>query len=129
MDEAECTSLRSLDRAEINTLHFRMRSFRQCYLSNKCHLVAALRSSPPPVLSFHIHFSQAQMKTSTSFAASAAALLFSATVEADSIYTKSSPVLQVTAKTYGNLIAKSNHTSVRPTLLLSTLSLTPSVDC
>lgn len=35
-----------------------------------------------------------------------------ALVFADGIYTKNSPVLQVTSKTYEGLIAQSNHTSV-----------------
>jgi protein disulfide-isomerase A6 len=33
-------------------------------------------------------------------------------VNADGIYTKNSPVLQVNAKSYDRLIAQSNHTSV-----------------
>lgn len=46
--------------------------------------------------------------------APALALLGAATVvNADAIYTKNSPVLQVTAKSYESLIAMSNHTSVR----------------
>lgn len=43
------------------------------------------------------------------------ALALSATlglVSADGIYTKNSPVLQVSAKTYDSVIAQSNHTSV-----------------
>ena len=40
------------------------------------------------------------------------AALLAAAADA-SLYTKSSPVLQVTAKTYDRLIAQSNHTSVR----------------
>jgi protein disulfide-isomerase A6 len=35
-----------------------------------------------------------------------------AVVSADGLYTKSSPVLQVTAKSYDSLIAQSNHTSI-----------------
>ena len=35
-----------------------------------------------------------------------------AVVNADGIYTKKSPVLQVDAKSYDSLIAQSNHTSV-----------------
>ena len=35
-----------------------------------------------------------------------------ACVKADAIYTKNSPVLQVTAKNYDSLIAQSNYTSV-----------------
>jgi hypothetical protein len=42
-----------------------------------------------------------------------ALLGLAALVQADGIYSKSSPVLQVTAKTYDSLIAQSNHTSVR----------------
>jgi len=45
----------------------------------------------------------------------AAAAFLLAGVDASSLYTKSSPVLQVTARTYDRLIANSNHTSVRPT--------------
>jgi protein disulfide-isomerase A6 len=42
-----------------------------------------------------------------------AAFLFAALpIKADGIYTKSSPVLQVDAKSYDSLIARSNHTSV-----------------
>lgn len=37
-------------------------------------------------------------------------------VNADGIYSKSSPVLQVTAKSYDSLIAQSNHTSVSEVL-------------
>lgn len=37
-------------------------------------------------------------------------------VSADSIYTKNSPVLQVTAKTYDSLLAQSNYTSVSASL-------------
>jgi hypothetical protein len=33
-------------------------------------------------------------------------------VNADGIYTKNSPVLQISAKTYDSVIAQSNHTSV-----------------
>ena len=36
-----------------------------------------------------------------------------AVVNADGLYTKNSPVLQINAKNYDRLIAKSNHTSVR----------------
>jgi protein disulfide-isomerase A6 len=36
-------------------------------------------------------------------------------VDADGIYTKNSPVLQVTAKNYDSLIAQSNYTSVSGT--------------
>ncbi len=39
-------------------------------------------------------------------------------VYADGIYSKNSPVLQVTAKNYASLIAQSNHTSVSSTLAL-----------
>lgn len=39
--------------------------------------------------------------------------LAGACVNADGIYTKNSPVLQVTAKNYDALIAQSNYTSVR----------------
>lgn len=37
-------------------------------------------------------------------------------VNGDTIYSKDSPVLQVTAKTYDSLIAQSNYTSVREPL-------------
>jgi len=48
----------------------------------------------------------------------------SALVTADAVYTKNSPVLQVSAKTYDSLIAQSNHTSVRvlPSLSFSTVA-------
>jgi len=39
-------------------------------------------------------------------------LLAALPVSADGIYTKKSPVLQVNHKTYNQLIADSNHTSV-----------------
>ncbi len=42
----------------------------------------------------------------------AAGLLLALPASADGIYTKSSPVLQVDAKSYDKLIARSNHTSV-----------------
>jgi hypothetical protein len=42
----------------------------------------------------------------------AASLLAALPVNADGIYTKKSPVLQVTGKNYNSLIANSNHTSV-----------------
>ncbi|KAJ6123013.1 hypothetical protein N7512_005478 [Penicillium capsulatum] len=42
----------------------------------------------------------------------AAALLAALPVNADGIYTKKSPVLNLTPKTYGSLIANSNHTSI-----------------
>ena len=38
--------------------------------------------------------------------------LAGALVNADAVYTKNSPVLQVTAKTYDSLIAQSNYSSV-----------------
>ena len=41
-----------------------------------------------------------------------ASLLAALPVNADGIYTKNSPVLQLNPKTYNSLIAKSNHTSV-----------------
>ena len=41
-----------------------------------------------------------------------AVLAFLSFVNADAIYTKKSPVLQVDSKSYDNLIASSNHTSV-----------------
>lgn len=41
-----------------------------------------------------------------------AALLLTLPTSADGIYTKSSPVLQVDARNYDKLIARSNHTSV-----------------
>ncbi|KAF2146775.1 uncharacterized protein K452DRAFT_314999 [Aplosporella prunicola CBS 121167] len=44
--------------------------------------------------------------------AAAATLLLSAPVVAESMYSKSSPVVQVDAKNYDRLIAKSNHTSI-----------------
>jgi hypothetical protein len=40
------------------------------------------------------------------------ALAFTGITNADAIYTKNSPVLQVTSKNYDSLIAGSNHTSV-----------------
>jgi protein disulfide-isomerase A6 len=45
-------------------------------------------------------------------------LLAALPVNADGLYTKNSPVLQLNPKTYNSLIAKSNHTSVSnlPTL-------------
>lgn len=49
---------------------------------------------------------------------SSASILFVASlfaalpVQADGIYTKNSPVLQLNAQTYNSLIAKSNYTSV-----------------
>ncbi|KAG6000120.1 hypothetical protein E4U54_001550 [Claviceps lovelessii] len=48
-------------------------------------------------------------------AAAAAALtaVLAALPGANAMYSKNSPVLQVTAKTYNSLIAQSNHTSVR----------------
>jgi protein disulfide-isomerase A6 len=52
------------------------------------------------------------MWNSHTLAASTVAILLSAQVDAGSLYTKTSPVLQVTAKTYDKLITKSNHTSV-----------------
>ena len=42
----------------------------------------------------------------------AAVLFASLPVNADGLYTKKSPVLQVDAKNYDSLIARSNHTSV-----------------
>jgi protein disulfide-isomerase A6 len=42
-----------------------------------------------------------------------ASLLAAVPANADGIYTKKSPVLQLNPKTYGSLIANSNHTSVR----------------
>jgi protein disulfide-isomerase A6 len=51
------------------------------------------------------------MLSSTALAVSAASVLFSLPVNAG-LYTKSSPVLQLNAKSYDQLIAKSNHTSV-----------------
>ncbi|KAJ5526610.1 PDI related protein A [Penicillium frequentans] len=41
-----------------------------------------------------------------------ASLLAAVPANADGIYTKKSPVLQLNAKTYGSLIANSNHTSI-----------------
>jgi len=51
------------------------------------------------------------MLSSTALAVSAASVLFSLPVNAG-LYTKSSPVLQLNAKSYDQLIAKSNHTSI-----------------
>ena len=51
------------------------------------------------------------MVKTLSVTAAAASILFFSSVDA-SIYSKSSPVLQVDAKTYPSLIANSNHTSV-----------------
>ncbi|QDS68280.1 hypothetical protein FKW77_010644 [Venturia effusa] len=51
------------------------------------------------------------MVSSSVLAVSAASLLFSLPVSAG-LYAKNSAVLQVTAKTYDNLISKSNHTSI-----------------
>lgn len=42
----------------------------------------------------------------------ASALLLALPANADGIYTKGSPVLQVDAKSYDKLIARSNYTSV-----------------
>lgn len=42
-----------------------------------------------------------------------ASLLAALPANADGIYTKKSPVLQLNQKTYGSLIANSNYTSVR----------------
>lgn len=39
-------------------------------------------------------------------------LLAALPVNADGLYTKNSPVIQLNAKTYNSLIANSNHTSV-----------------
>ncbi|KZF26061.1 thioredoxin-domain-containing protein [Xylona heveae TC161] len=47
-----------------------------------------------------------------SWTAAAAALLLALPASADSLYTKSSPVLRVDAKNYDQLIARSNHTSI-----------------
>jgi protein disulfide-isomerase A6 len=44
--------------------------------------------------------------------AAAAALLLALPCNASGLYSKNSPVLQVDAKNYDRLIAKSNHTSV-----------------
>lgn len=41
-----------------------------------------------------------------------AAILLALPASADGIYTKSSPVLQLDARNYDNLLARSNHTSV-----------------
>jgi protein disulfide-isomerase A6 len=46
------------------------------------------------------------------FTAAAAAILLALPCSAGGLYTKNSPVLQVDAKNYDRLIAKSNHTSV-----------------
>lgn len=50
------------------------------------------------------------MAHSLSVALAAASLLLLPGAVADGIYSKSSPVLQVSGSTYDNLIAKSNHT-------------------
>lgn len=47
-------------------------------------------------------------------AAAATALLLASPATAAGLYPKSSAVLQVDAKNYDRLIAKSNYTSVRP---------------
>ena len=52
------------------------------------------------------------MFSSLSIALAVPWLLFLASVSANSLYTKNSAVLQVDAKSYDKLIAKSNHTSV-----------------
>lgn len=52
------------------------------------------------------------MVYSKPIAAAAASLLLLPSVLGDGIYSKSSPVLQVDARNYDSLIAKSNHTSV-----------------
>jgi protein disulfide-isomerase A6 len=44
-----------------------------------------------------------------------ASLLAALPANADGLYTKKSPVLQLNQKTYGSLIANSNYTSVRNT--------------
>lgn len=49
-----------------------------------------------------------------SFSAVATALLAAAPVVSAGMYAKNSPVLQVDAKNYDSLIAKSNYTSVGP---------------
>lgn len=43
-----------------------------------------------------------------------AALLAALPVNAEGLYSKNSPVLQVNQKNYDSLIANSNHASVRP---------------
>jgi hypothetical protein len=48
----------------------------------------------------------------TALTAAAAALLLALPCSAGGLYAKNSPVLQVDAKNYDRLIAKSNHTSV-----------------
>ncbi|GAB7347450.1 hypothetical protein MBLNU459_g4366t1 [Dothideomycetes sp. NU459] len=50
--------------------------------------------------------------TSSLAALAASALLVPSTLAAGAIYTKSSPVLQVDAKSYDSLIARSNHTTI-----------------
>lgn len=52
-----------------------------------------------------------------------ASLLAALPVNADGLYTKKSPVLQVTHKTYDQLIANSNHTSVSRALSCPSSSL------
>lgn len=55
------------------------------------------------------------MHHSTLSTVAATLLAVTPVVSAAGLYTKSSPVLQVDAKNYDSLIAKSNHTSVSPT--------------
>lgn len=56
--------------------------------------------------------------------AAAAALLLALPVSAEGIYLKSSPVVQVDAKNYDRLIARSNHTSVDIPLIYGVIQLT-----
>jgi protein disulfide-isomerase A6 len=51
-----------------------------------------------------------------------ASLLAALPVNADGLYTKKSPVLQVNQKSYNQLIANSNYTSVRGTIRPSSTS-------
>ncbi len=52
------------------------------------------------------------MVLKTALTATTAALFLVLPASADGMYTKSSPVLQIDARNYDKLIARSNHTSV-----------------
>ncbi|KAF2675183.1 thioredoxin-domain-containing protein [Microthyrium microscopicum] len=52
------------------------------------------------------------MWSTIAITASAAGLLLAIPASAEGLYSKNSPVVQVTAQNYGRLIAKSNHTSI-----------------
>lgn len=79
-----------------------------------------INGTPSSILSFLFLSILAAMMMwySTALVTSTASLLFSLPVEA-SIYSKDSPVLQVTSRTYDRLIAKSNHTSVSSRLCIT----------